>query len=179
MKHAKDYNGHKIFLTDDYHFRAEGPAIDKDDEHNYSSLRQAEGAIDEAVQLEKVQKVRERTTKVLVLDEGGEAVLITGINRSTRQLTGLKRDRNNYVYPTTPWIRQALIELEKLEANVRSRQAQLRPFGIDAKRGYGRLTASEYDDVVSRFEKEVEKNTKLAEKGPPELKPVKKGDRWY
>ncbi len=121
-----------------------------DQEHRRGSqtLEGAKGAANEMLALET--KERHVDMAMPVIDDGGNAHTIRGLNRSSGKLLGVP-DRTDVYYPT-PVVEALLRERRELNGRLSLISVRLSTVRIADRYGGGRIEVEEYDDRITALE---------------------------
>lgn len=147
------HNGHNIELTDTYYFIVSGPDFDNDAyeyQRTFPSLIEAKEKIDARVKTAAKQK--RMAISLPVLDESGDKVTIRGIHTGTSDLLGLPEGSD--AYPDVPWLQDALKRRARYRAASEALNKTIQIHRIRRGRGYGRISADRYDDLIEALKKD-------------------------
>ena len=156
MEHV--FLDHTIKLTDDFKFTVEGLLFHGDSliGRTFDSFVAAKREIELRVSL--ARKTNLRKLSIRVLNEQGEVIEITGINRTKGTVT----DQDEF-YPKVDWISETLRKKTELQTQLAVINTRLRQVQLKSRRTYGRLEANKYDDYIDELETELAEKTKKAE----------------
>lgn len=167
---AADYRGFEISLdTKDWQFWIEGefPSVDiKGDQwdgQHFESLKAAKAAIDKHYDAEGKVEAKKITIALKVVDNNGEPMTITGLNRATGKPKVEARPASNsptydgdYVYPDVPWIAAAVKRLLALQKEAATLSNQLHKYRVRVGASYDRQIAAErYVGRIKRLQEEL------------------------
>ena len=162
---VRKYEGHDIFLNDDYSFEV---TLDKEVE-KFSTMNGVTTAIDRHNAL--VARQNRVKFSAVMLDDWGQRVNIRGIDGRNSSLLGVDADKISKVYPDVTWISHSFQERQDLYKRIKEieteqeRQTQDLRTQIDAinadlekvemktKWGFGRMSPEEYEKQVANIER--------------------------
>lgn len=160
---AHPFNGHVITVDPrTWTFTASGPEFEGTASAytmTFSSFEAAKAEINKRVDESARIRAKNITLEARVLDERGERVTITRINRANGEVIGLSTRR---FYPDVRWIFNALADLKRLRSEVVVIEKNLKDVQLDRSRTYGRIDAEDYGRKIDALQKEIEEKTAKA-----------------
>lgn len=156
----REYHNHKIHLNEqNWEFTVTGPEFDNQEYCiAFDSYKAARVEIDKRVSDTTRLKARNIKLNLILLDEKGETVNVTRINRRTGEIDCDTR----YLYPNVPWVREALRRWELGRAEARQIEDSVRSLRIERSRSYSHIDTDHYERYIEDLHKSVAEKTKLA-----------------
>ena len=154
-----EHRGYKIEVTSDYRF-----AVQTENGGYHQTLKAAFDEIDDHIKAVAKQKANEKLPPVEMLTNVGTALTVRGVHAGTGRLLTSDKDYDDPVYPNLPFLRQLLHAAHNHREAAKAIDRVTHKFMILNRRGYGRLAADHYDDVVRNLKLEIEKKTDAAKK---------------
>jgi hypothetical protein len=152
------FKDHDIEVTPDFRFSVTGPLFDG--AMAFSSIDDARHGISQRAVALAQQRKAEAALALDALDDEGARVTIKGIHAAQGTLLGVKGGRA--VYPVLPWIRDLLIHRVGLTKELAEVERKLHPYGISARRQYGRVRPEDYEQEISKLVGELNAKTEAA-----------------
>lgn len=164
---TKTYMNHAIEVRPDFRFQVSGPEFGDDNrrlhERLFDSYAGATAEIERRVEASAKADLGNIRLNLVLLNEAGEPIQVTRINRMTGRLNGFN-DLNKQAYPNVAWVREALVRVNRLRNEVREidkRLAELQ-LPVDRSSWGGRIEAAEYAHRVKQLESQVAEATQKA-----------------
>src|SRR3990167_8333441 len=131
---------------------------DVQSEHGFQTLRQVELEIDRILNA----MAKGRKLDLAVVDSAGRHGTITRLHLGTSHITtsGCENDR---LYPNVEWIANTLAQITELIRAMEDLRGRLHPFSLKTQFGYGKLTAEEYGDLLTKVEEDYVERLAAAE----------------
>jgi hypothetical protein len=158
----RNYRGHKIELSSvDFKFHITGPDFEqyKAEYTTFPSFDEARARIDTEVDGNEKLRAKNLVFREIVLDETGQKVEITGINRATGDL----KVEGRYVYPSVGWVQTDLQRSFQLKKELKTIQVRLEPLRVTVSRSYSRISAEEYPEKIEQLKKALDENKAAAQ----------------
>jgi hypothetical protein len=157
----RQHMGHIITINANWTFSVTGPEFD---DERYSITFKSLEAAQKEIDARREQTIRVNaasvTLKTLALDENGERIEITRINRTSGKIL----PDGQYLYPYVPWVLDALARCKVLRAEIKELSNNLYEVAVTNGRTYGRIDADRYPDVVTKTQQAfTEAKTKAEE----------------
>lgn len=157
---TKPYRNHEIHFEPNWEFRVTGPEFDESKYAiRFASYKAAREEIDKRV--DDTERLRARNIKlyVCVLNDHGDPLTITSINR----VSGEIREATSDIYPNVSWIAVALKRKSELTNELRDINSGIERTKINFKRSlFGRIEAERYAHHIDELKKEIDEKTTLA-----------------
>ena len=162
------YKGHDIVINfERFDFFVTGPMAEgREGPLCYPSRNLAEEAIDK---FDKLQASKQFTEKVEleVWDEEGSPATITGINRHTKGIKGIAKEKCHpcpIVYPNVPWIQKTLKQIKELKRMTQELREKVNPYELKSSWGYGRVDDPvEYGHIMTELKNDYKRKKEKAQ----------------
>jgi hypothetical protein len=159
---VKIYINHKIELNPrSWEFTVSGPEFDDlKYKMSFKSYQAAREEIEKRVSETNKMAAKNISFSLSVLDANGSNVVVSRINRTTSELSGLTTKQ---FYPNVSWVREALQKRKALASELKNIENALRPVEMINTLGWGgRIEADSYGRVVEKLNAEFTEKTKIA-----------------
>lgn len=163
----REYMGYKVEVTHDMRFRVQFG--EGEDSYVFASYAEAKTAIEKAAKAAGM-----KVSLPVVTAEGGDGV-IDSINRTGSSVKGQGFETRQYsrstrgLYPPVDWVRQAIAERRRRQAEIDALDEVLNQVSISVSRGYGRVEMSELPDKLAELSKEYEDRSTKAQLEPVDV----------
>ena len=118
------------------------------------------------IEVEDAIKARAKNVVLdeIVLNESGERIRITAINRQTGQI---KEVNDKYIYPNLTWVADALKRMNHLNTEAKELYNLLSSLQISSQRVHGRISTDDYGLRVDRLRQTINEKLELAKQNDP------------